>query len=902
MNKKIQAIKGNKTSTAFAVYFFVILIIFIVQLATCRSDGYETYAFGVQADQEYEILDDHYINTEFVIKQDNAGGILFNGYKARGLEFKNEKLVVKFFNVNSGELIQSSELLFKDQIDEKNIYVPFEAEIAKGTRVRMQLRSVGFKNQGPYLGVSETNDSAEYSWIDGEVTNSYLCASLCYNVKNSNWLKPMIYFIAEFLAGLFLIFIQKKTNIPLSVGKMDVKNTVYKCSLKKLIVSLVIIWGVLFVFFDYIYMKTMEGAVRGKDAEVVCEETGETAQKINLNEGDEVSQIFYSNQDNLSAVAVHIEDASSVKADLTVSIYDNASGQLVSSIKAKTEKLDKLTKHVTSESRRLVWDIRKKYYVLELPDVIKDSANNYYKIVIKVDKVQEGNLTLIGGQGEDYPYELNSTPVTGNICMVSLYSNQMMFAKMFKYMVMILTVLVTFLFIAASLGKLSTGKTFVIAAIVLSFVYSFLIPPYCVPDERAHIDATYIISNEILGVDNNAGPNRIYKRVCDIDTSKENTMDVTEELYRETFENVFEKAEDTSLVATYADNPVGNVTFFNYLPAAVGFSIARLLRFNTTTMIMFGRWLNALTATLLMWIGIRKIPFGKATLAVLGLFPIMLQQVASCSYDGILLGAVYVYLAYGFSMLYAKDKSILDFGIMLLAGGFSAAACKGGVYIPLLGLILLVCWEIGRNVKEKIGWTFGAAIPMGLVFIGQFSQRIWRMFTRSNGSAYRDGLELYSLSDFIHAPNKLIRLYQNTIATQGDTQVQQIIGGKLGRLNVLIPWYILIAFLLLVIACCMKKKEERIYIKKGQRAFVFLISLVSIGLIMLSMLLAWTQNNCNYIAGLQGRYFLPVVGLLLLTLRNDKLVILKKNESYMVQIAAFLNVFVVGFALLSVLS
>ena len=173
---------------------------------------------------------------------------------------------------------------------------------------------------------------------------------------------------------------------------------------------------------------------------------------------------------------------------------------------------------------------------------------------------------------------------------------------------------------------------------------------------------------------------------------------------------------------------------------------------------------------------------------------------------------------------------------------------------------------------------------------------------RSNGSAYRDGLELYSLSDFIHAPNKLIRLYQNTIATQGDTQVQQIIGGKLGRLNVLIPWYILIAFLLLVIACCMKKKEERIYIKKGQRAFVLLISLVSIGLIMLSMLLAWTQNNCNYIAGLQGRYFLPVVGLLLLTLRNDKLVILKKNESYMVQIAAFLNVFVIGFALLSVLS
>ena len=72
---------------------------------------------------------------------------------------------------------------------------------------------------------------------------------------------------------------------------------------------------------------------------------------------------------------------------------------------------------------------------------------------------------------------------------------------------------------------------------------------------------------------------------------------------------------------------------------------------------MFGRWMNALASILLMWIAIRKLPFGKASFAVFGLFPIILQQIASCSYDGILLGAVFVYMAYAISLLYSEEKS-----------------------------------------------------------------------------------------------------------------------------------------------------------------------------------------------------------------------------------------------------
>ena len=81
----------------------------------------------------------------------------------------------------------------------------FENEISEGTHVKMRVRSLGCKEKGPYIGISETNDSAEHSWVDGELSDSYLCASICYKVKTYNWLKPCVYFLAEILAGVFLL-------------------------------------------------------------------------------------------------------------------------------------------------------------------------------------------------------------------------------------------------------------------------------------------------------------------------------------------------------------------------------------------------------------------------------------------------------------------------------------------------------------------------------------------------------------------------------------------------------------------------------------------------------------------------------------------------------------------------
>ena len=665
----------------------------------------------------------------------------------------------------------------------------------------------------------------------------------------------------------------------------------------KIILMLVIVWGIIFIFFDYVYMKTMEATVRAKDPEVICEETDETAQNISLKEGESVSQTFTVSGNQLSAVAVYIPNVDDVNIRIKYDLYDQQTGEVVQSGKVSTKKIEKLSHHLNKDQRDKIKGALQGYYVLEFPEAIENSAGKQYKIVITNEKTAGDNLELAGGE---YPYELNSQPMAGNLCMIALYSNQMIFATMFKYMVAILTVLVSVLIILSGFGRLSVGKTFLISALVLAFVYSFLIPPFCVPDERAHIDAVYTISNEMLGISEIPAQGRIYKRADDIDATKENTMDVTTERYRETFEDMFGRSGDETLQVAFADNPVGNVTFLNYLPAAVGFTIARLLHFNTITMIMFGRWMNALASILLMWIAIRKLPFGKASFAVFGLFPIILQQIASCSYDGILLGAVFVYMAYAISLLYSEEKSIEEFGVMFLAGGFCTVACKGGVYIPLAGVIAMVLWEMFKPFKEKIKYVIGVAIPFILVFIAQFSQRILSLFMRQPGSAYRSGEEIYNISYFIEKPNQFIRIFQNTIVQVGDVHLQEAIGSLLGRLNIRVPWFILIGFILLICICAIRRRDEAVYVKKGHRLFIALICCASVVLVLLSMLLSYTQQSSNYITGVQGRYYLPIVAVLLLGMRSSKMVRDYKDD-FLILLADILNVLVVGFVLLSAL-
>ncbi len=57
----------------------------------------------------------------------------------------------------------------------------------------------------------------------------------------------------------------------------------------------------------------------------------------------------------------------------------------------------------------------------------------------------------------------------------------------------------------------------------------------------------------------------------------------------------------------------------------------------------------------------------------------------------------------------------------------------------------------------------------------------------------------------------------------------------------------------------------------GQKLWVLILVFLSVCLILASMLLGWTPREMTYITGVQGRYFIPLLPLVLLVLFDKRL-------------------------------
>ena len=86
---------------------------------------------------------------------------------------------------------------------------------------------------------------------------------------------------------------------------------------------------------------------------------------------------------------------------------------------------------------------------------------------------------------------------------------------------------------------------------------------------------------------------------------------------------------------------------------------------------------------------------------------------------------------------------------------------------------------------------------------------------------------------------------------------------------------VLLFWFLLFLSVC-DTEGSQIQICKGQRAWMFLLCAGSTGLILLGMLLQWTPMGYVSIEGVQGRYFLPFM-LVLLTACKNKFILLRRR-------------------------
>lgn len=837
------------------------------------------------------------------------GAAVYGYENRRGLRFTGETVRAEVLDASTKEVLGSGALFLRNQSpypnDETSVYIAFDhpVEDTAGKDLELCIRSAGLVRNGISFAGGTAGE-------DGKVP----AAGLYYEKKTWNPLSAFLYFLAEMAVGLGGLLVYGERILPL-FGKKRSRQAVPAGSSRRTwtagslrgrdLLPLAAVLVLCLVCMGTAGLRVVRKISDSMDAEVLVRLEG-AEEIVTLQPGRPVRQRIVPGRDDLAGFGICLPDGADtaggpalgwklLNADGTGTLGEGKAA-LSDLRKVKTA----IEKDIEDEE---ILQAADRCLLLPLDSVISVSSGQGYLLELTAEPAEErdgaeavgngksegGSISLLASADTNSGLQIPDLEGAGEsidreLCLLAAYRNNGFMKGFFAWVCVVLLVSLAGIYVLCLSAKEGSGKerfgkegsgkerpgsglatVYLVSALCMGLIFSFMTPVYTISDERTHIDSVYLLSNRLLGITDVPGPRRIYKRACDIDAAIANTMPVKMARYRAVAENLFGAAEAAvqeaavqeteaagqeteavaretevlqaagagtegtdagaggsvpaagkELTAAYARSALDNVPLLCYLPAAIGFSIARLAGRNLITMIMFARWANLLACALVMYFAIKHLPRGGACLAVIGLFPKTLQQTASCSYDGLIIAGTFLFIAFcaaaagdallpGASGTEARRTDphrtcIVDLMVLVLAG-FFVASCKGGVYLPVLGLALLLPFSGrgDRRFSKKIRTGLAASVLGGAAFLffGKFVVRLISMFSRQSGSAsIAAGTKtLYTLSDFAGAPAKLVRICYNTLDIRGDGLLGELVGKNLCQKWVFVFAFLFIAFL-----------------------------------------------------------------------------------------------------------
>ena len=410
----------------------------------------------------------------------------------------------------------------------------------------------------------------------------------------------------------------------------------------------------------------------------------------------------------------------------------------------------------------------------------------------------------------------------------------------------------------------SIGKIYPLTALLLGVLYMIALPVYSKPDEMAHFDTAYELSNAWLGQEELPWEELFAKRIGDTVYQDTTLLVETYDTYWDTFSG----NSDETLTAV--ENHSTGTVLAAVVPT-VGITAARLMHLNFGWAAMLGTLCQIIFFVLAVTYAFRKLPFGERILFVVALLPMTMQQAASFSYDCELIAAAIVVTALALHWKYGsetvKKTEILVYAIATLL----LLTTKSAVYVlvaflPLFFLFrrtLLQQRRIRRVCVEIVVFVATAAVIFLLLGGWQKIYHVmvtWHIVPWSGDLAMSPAM-LFSEPQLL--PIRIVR----TIAENGVYYVLTTVGGLLGNIDIVISNKVVFPILLLALLSIFQTQQERErigVIGKKERVCSVLLAVIPDLLSVAAMLIFWTPWYMEVIQGVQGRYFLPTLPLLMI--------------------------------------
>ncbi|MGI6010596.1 MAG: DUF2142 domain-containing protein [Ruminococcus sp.] len=310
---------------------------------------------------------------------------------------------------------------------------------------------------------------------------------------------------------------------------------------------------------------------------------------------------------------------------------------------------------------------------------------------------------------------------------------------------------------------------------------------------------------------------------------------------------------------------------FSYIPQAVMIQIGRLLHLDFTAIYRLGRLGNLLLYCGVIYLAIRKIPFGKRLMMVMALMPTAMFSAVTYTYDTTVTAFTFLGIAYLVPELLDDGKKISWKNCVIFVLSFVIASLPKPVYIPMLLLALFI--PSSRFSSKKAHRLFQVGI--GAVFLMMLSTFALEPLLNANQAGDARGgdtsvgrqLRYIFAHPFAYVGLLLSSLREKFFSfTFGYEALGQM--GHLKGNEEMISAAMMTAGVVLTD----KREGEEQDMSLLQKGGALILCFVTLCLIWTALYLSFTPVGADTIRGVQGRYYLPVTMMGLLALRTKVVV------------------------------
>lgn len=607
-----------------------------------------------------------------------------------------------------------------------------------------------------------------------------------------------------------------------------------------------------------------------------------------------------------------------------------------------------------------ILDTTEAYYTtlgLSQPVELTSFGERHYRVTLTAHYTDEGRL-LIGytptANEAGLGLTVNGQPTEGMLAILGVYAQIGGFLTKFYWVIALLA-----LVLIGAGWWLFTGQKCPLHRMVFCFVlalgilFSMVLPPYSAPDEQFHINQSFTLASTIYDPHLPIAQSQIHstiRRPSDQDVIVQDG-ETTVFTWQHIAKNLLTTSPDPFTATHDFDEYQVDSSYTMYWISALGVLAGFLLRLGFIPTLFLGRLTNLLFFAFLASWAVKRTPVAKAVFATVALLPMTLHLAASYSRDSNLLALCLLFAALVLDLAFGPTEKISWKQLILPALAGLLIAPSKIVYFPLALLVFLIpAARLGRFSKAIKGGFLVLCMVVflssagGTLTLGGFvngdtpvaagaassSTAVQEAepaasvaaesesapapeSTASSGETagadsapqpaseepVQDDSVCYSLPYILSHPLDTVELVIRSVVEYGDHYVKTLVGGTLSYFDpgVQIAWTWVAALLILLVLAWLQPGFE---LPVWAKTVCLLIGLACCGLAVLGCV-SWTPTYYTTIYGLQGRYFLPVLSLLLLA-RPRRLLLQTDFTRGLVYAVTLVDILVVFNAFLSILA